>query len=183
MTPSAPAMPTQSQPVMPADNATPASDASPAADMFDANDPEALENQNIFELLGVVDGTEAERESFLDELQQVIWEDMLENDVPQLITAEELTQLDGIKAQTFASELEKQEAIITFLEKIIPDLEEIMLEKALELKEDMMRERISGMREYYVNQAEPLQKIASAEELINSDKWRSAATILNALQS
>ena len=58
-----------------------------------ANDKEeALISQNIFDLLGVTDGTEAQRNEFLDELQQAIWEDFLENDLELLVTDNEREQ-------------------------------------------------------------------------------------------
>ncbi len=143
---------------------------------------ETLEEQNIFEMLGVTDGSEEEREAFLDELQQVIWEDFLETDVPLLITQEEVTQLTAIKSQNYASEAEGQEALLIFLEKLIPDLEEIMLEKALELKEDMFRERLTGMKEFFTSDPNALKTIAEAEALLASEQWHSAARLLNSLK-
>ena len=143
---------------------------------------EELEDQNIFYMLGVLDGTPEQRETFLDELQQVIWEDFLEYDVKLLITKEEQSQLDAILAAASSNELEKQEKIVVFLEKLIPDLEEIMLEKALELKEEMIRERVKGMKEYYKEKPESLTQIGSAEEMMNVGKWYSAATLLNSIR-
>ncbi len=144
---------------------------------------QTLEDQNIFFLLGVDDGTDEEKESFLDELQQVIWEDFLENDVQLLITEEEKQGLQQIQVKTGVSEEDKQEEMVVYLEKLIPDLEEIMLEKALELKEDMVKERIAGMREYYADRPEELKKVDEAAALIKADKWRDAATALNSLRA
>ena len=140
---------------------------------------ESLEDQNIFFLLGVQDGTEEEKEAFLDELQQVIWEDFLESDVELLITQEEQVELKKLMDKTDVSEDQKQEEIVTYLEKLIPDLEEIMLEKALQLKEDMVKERIAGMREYFEGQSDKLAIIDEADSLIQNDKWRQAADKLN----
>lgn len=144
---------------------------------------QTLEDQNIFFLLGVDDGSDEEKESFLDELQQVIWEDFLENDVQLLITEEENQGLKQIQAKTDFSEEDKQEEMVVYLEKLIPDLEEIMLEKALELKEDMVRERIAGMRDYYADKPAELQKLDQAEALLKDDKWRDAAAALNSLKA
>lgn len=142
---------------------------------------QALEDQNIFHLLGVTDGTDEEKEAFLDELQQVIWEDFVENDVELLVTEDEMTQFRQIVDKNYEDEAQKQEDMIVFLEKLIPDLEEIMLEKALELKEDMVRERIAGMREYYASDADALKQMDEAERLVNADQWRQAADVLNAV--
>ncbi len=144
-------------------------------------DSEELEDQNIFTMLGVKDGTADQRETFLDELQQVIWEDFLEYDVKLLTTKEEQMELQKMIAMTGVSELEKQEKIVVYLEKLIPDLEEIMLEKALELKEEMARERIKSLREFYAGKTEQLAKIDSAESMMNAGKWKSAVTLLNSL--
>lgn len=146
-----------------------------------ASQSEELEDQNIFTMLGVTDGTPEQREKFLDELQQVIWEDFLEYDVKLLTTKEEQLELQKMLAATDTSELEKQERIVVYLEKLIPDLEEIMLEKALELKEEMARERLKGMREFHANNQEALSQVQSAEDLMNEGKWQSAVTVLNSI--
>lgn len=142
---------------------------------------ETLEDQNIFFLLGVRDGTDQQKESFLDELQQVIWEDFLEYDVKLLITSEEMTELKTMLDSQTDKDLEKQEKSIVFLEKLIPDLEEIMLEKALELKEEMVRERVSGLRQYFADKPDKLSRVDEAERLINDGKWYSSAHLMNSL--
>ncbi len=143
---------------------------------------EELEDQNIFTMLGVTDGTPEQRETFLDELQQVIWEDFLEYDVKLLITRDEQLELDKLLGGENKNSMEDQEKIVIFLEKLIPDLEEIMLEKALELKEEMMRERITGMLEFFKDKPEAITGIKNAETLINVGKWHSAATLLNSIR-
>lgn len=168
--------PVMSAPVMPA----PTLNDAPAADTM-RSVSQTLEDQNIFFLLGVTDGTDDEREAFLDELQQVIWEDFVENDVELLITSDEMIEFKKIMEKGDTPEV--QEEMIVYLEKLIPDLEEIMLEKALELKEDMVRERIAGMKTYFQDKPESLQKVEQAEQLINQDQWRAAAEQLNGLVS
>lgn len=142
---------------------------------------ETLEDQNIFYLLGVEDGTNEQKETFLDELQQVIWEDFLENDVQLLLTKEEYQQLQQMTNNDTKKPLMEQEAVVVFLEKLIPDLEEIMLEKALELKADLVKERIAGLKELHSGKTDMLQKIEEAESLVGQDKWLSAARMLNSL--
>lgn len=142
---------------------------------------ESLEDQNIFFLLGVSDGSEEEKEKFLDELQQVIWEDFLEYDVKLLITSSEYEEFKKLLDEPAANDLEKQEKLVVFLEKLVPDLEEIMLEKALELKGDMVRERIAGMKEYHANNQAALATIGQAESMLGENKWRSTADTLNSI--
>lgn len=142
---------------------------------------ESLEDQNIFYLLGVDNGTDQQKETFLDELQQVIWEDFLENDVQLLLTKEEHEQLQQLTKNNTKTPLVEQEAVVVFLEKLIPDLEEIMLEKALELKADLVKERVAGLKEFHAGKAEELKKIEEAENLVTQEKWLSAARLLNSL--
>jgi len=141
---------------------------------------EALEDQNIFELLGVSDGTDEEKEAFLLELQRVLWDDFLQYDVQLLITKDEYTELQTQRDAKPTAE-EKEEAVVTYLEKLIPDLEEIMLEKALELKGDMVRERINGLRELYAGDTAKIMDLDKAATQVQADTWRSAATTLNVL--
>jgi hypothetical protein len=138
-----------------------------------------LADQNVFFLLGVDDGTPEQKEQFLDELQQVIWEDFLENDLELLITTDEMDRVNHVLDDDSLSDLEKQEEIINYIEELIPDLEEIMLEKALELKEDMAKERVNGMKEYYADNKESLALINQAEQAFRQGKWRSGAELLN----
>jgi hypothetical protein len=143
-------------------------------------DAESLEAQNIFELLGVSDGTEVEKENFLDELQQVIWEDFVEHDLSLLLTREELGQVQAIKAKAGQVQ-QQQEEIVGYIEKLVPDLEEIMLEKALELKRQMVRERIKGLRQYLAGKPDQLPRIDAIEQLMKADKWASVAKELNSI--
>jgi hypothetical protein len=140
---------------------------------------EKLEDQNIFFLLGVEDGANEEKERFLDELQQVVWEDFLENDLELLITTQEKEQVDQMLNNSELSDLDKQEQILNYLSNLIPDLEEIMLEKALELKQEMVKERVEGMRQYYADKEEALSKINQAAQMFAEGKWSSGAKLLN----
>ena len=168
--------PTSQQATEPAPSST---SSSPTPAVEQSSQSETLEDQNIFFLLGVRDGTDQEKESFLDELQQVIWEDFLEYDVKLLITSDEQAELKNLLDSQTDRDLEKQEKIIVYLEKLIPDLEEIMLEKALELKEEMVRERVNGMRQFYADKPEKLQRIDDAERIMDEGKWYSAAHLLD----
>lgn len=141
---------------------------------------QSLEAQNIFDLLGVSDGKPEEKEAFLDELQDVIWEDFLGHDVDLLLTEAEMVKLNELKAKGNAPEV--QEEILVFLEKLIPDLEDMMMDKAIELKEDMVMERIAGMREFHAQNAPALEKITQAEKHISEGRWADASQLLNSIK-
>ncbi|MEA2056275.1 MAG: hypothetical protein U9O78_00960 [Patescibacteria group bacterium] len=144
---------------------------------------EKLEEQNIFTLLGVEGGDQEEKEQFLDELQQVIWEDFLENDLPLLVTTAEKKDIDQILDDKDLNDLDKQDKIIQYLDKLIPDLEEIMLEKALELKEELVLERVAAMKKFYAGDQTKQNKISQAQELYNQNKWASGTKLLNQISS
>jgi hypothetical protein len=161
---------------------TPITSASQAAlsdSSAPAGDSQSLEDQNIFFLLGVEESTEEEREYFLDQLQQVIWEDFVENDVELLLTEEELTEFKKIADTAGTATEEQQGAMIDFLEKLIPDLEKIMLEKAMELKEEMVRERILELTKQFEQDPDKLKAVRHASSLIDEQQWKSAAEELN----
>jgi len=144
-----------------------------------ASNPESLSDQNIFFLLGIEKSTDQEKEAFLDELQQVIWEDFIEQDVKLLVNETEMGQLKEIMAK--GKDQAVQEEMIVYLEKLIPDLEEIMLEKALELKEDLVHELIAGMSEYHQGKESELAKLKETQQLIDQNQWRQAAEKLNSI--
>lgn len=170
-------------PVSPTSFASPPLPPTPPAQSAEpADEPsEKIEDQNIFTLLGVDDGTGEEQERFLDELQNTIWDDFLQNDVQLMISSEENERLKTIMSTTEKSKLEVQDEAIEFLGELIPDLEQIMLDRALTLKASLFRERIVSMRELHANQAEMLDKINHAEELMTQDLWASAAKLLNSI--
>lgn len=156
--------------------------ASPSAGVdSQGSDSQAIEDQNIFHLLGLEDGKDEEKEAFLDELQQVIWEDFIESDAPMLLTEAENQELSQIVGNQELGDLDRQEQALTFLESKVPDLEEILLEKALELKQEMVLERIAGLKEFHANNSESLDKISQAEAKIQAGLWKDGADILNQL--
>lgn len=143
---------------------------------------EKLEDQNIFTLLGVSDGSDSEKSQFLDQLQQVIWEDFLENDVTLLVLDSEYQKLKEITGENTADlSIETQEKVIEYLEELIPDLEDIMVDKAVRLKADLVRERIQSLKTLHSADSEKSAKILEAESLIHDDKWASGSSVLNTL--
>jgi len=151
-------------------------------DDTDVDSDQSLEAQNIFHLLGVEDGEESEKEKFLDELQQVVWDDFVENDSVLLLTEDEHEAFVKIIDRKDVPTEQIQEEALVYLEKLIPDLEEVLLEKALGLKRDMVMERVSGMKEFYASNPDSLQVIAQAESLFSQDKWLDGANMLNTLK-
>ncbi|HPS40405.1 MAG TPA: hypothetical protein PLQ50_00150 [Candidatus Woesebacteria bacterium] len=140
---------------------------------------EALKAQNIFEMLGLTSIADSEKDQFLDELETVIWDDFVMHDLELVLTSEEYAGALKILDAEDQKNNEKKENLIVYLEKILPNLDEILYDKALELKSEMMAERLSQMKK---NADEAtLAKIKEVENLISQNKWKSASLLLNQL--
>lgn len=167
----------------------PASDAtSPDANVPDSKttnpdtqlpDSEELIDQNIFYLLGIHEGNEDEKEKFLVELQQIIWEDFLENDLRKLLSAEQQPQVEKILMNNQLEDLEKQEQVLDLIEDMIPNLDEIMKKKALEFKQDLVMDRVKDMKNRYQQHADALAKITQAEQDFQQGRWKTGSILLN----
>ncbi len=145
------------------------------------SEAESIEEQNIFDLLGVSDATDQEKESFLDELQQALWDDFLAKDLALLVTESELAEIEKVKNDVSLAEEKRQAALIEKIEQFVPDIEEIMLEKALALKEDMLWERLVGIRESFKQNNQDQTKLDEAEQHFKAGRWRSGTKLLNSL--
>lgn len=132
-------------------------------------------------MLGVTDGTPEQREQFLNELQAVIWDDFIDHDTKLLLTEDEQKQLSSI-LQPDPKLPENQEKAVVYLETLVPDLEEIMLEKALQLKEEMVRERLKAMQELHRNDADKSGKLSQVEQMMGENRWKSATDLLNSVR-
>jgi hypothetical protein len=148
---------------------------------------ETLEDQNIFEMLGVQDGDDDRREAFLDELQNAIWEDFLENDIQLLLSPEAYAEFTQIRArQSDTAALESQEELLQFLENHVTTLDEIMLEKALGLKADLFQERVRNLKDLYATPQDDAgqdahRRVLEAERLMSEEKWNSASQAISGL--
>ncbi len=140
---------------------------------------EELKAQNVFDMLGLMSISDADKNQFLDELEDMIWDDFILHDLELLLTSEEYVKARQILDDSAKDEAAKKEALIVYLEGFVPDLDEVLYEKALELKSEMMGERLNKMKEGASE--EVLAKIKEAEELISQNLWRSASALLNKL--
>lgn len=143
----------------------------------DEDDSEDLKSQNIFDMLGLDKISDEEKNHFLDELEMMIWDDFVAHDLELLLTSEEYGKARQILDEQAKSEDERKESLILFLEKLVPDLDEVLYEKALELKSEMMAERLNKLKEN--TDPASIDKVKQAEAFISENRWRSAASLLN----
>ncbi len=149
---------------------------------------ESLEAMNIFDMLGVdADGDEL-KESFLDDLQDAVWDDFLEHDIADLLTTTQMVEFeqlkdkrDGIAKENKEAYLNAQDRLISYIEPLVPNLEELMLKKALELKKSLFLERVATMKEESVDDQAKMTELDKVEKLVSEDKYYSASKLLNSL--
>ena len=141
---------------------------------------EELKAQNIFDMLGLADIEDEEKNKFLDELESMIWEDFITHDLELLLTSEEYKQARRILDENDKEETQQKEDLIAYLEGLIPDLDEVLYDKALELKSEMMGERLAKMKAEA--DTATLEEIKKVEDFISQNKWRSAAALLNEIE-
>ncbi len=139
-----------------------------------------LEDINVFFMMGNAEISEEEKEDILDSLQQHVWEHFISYDVKLLLTVSEYNELEQILDRN-DNPIDIQESAIDYLEKLIPDMEEILIEKALEIKEDLLRLRLSDLREKFIAQPDFLEIILKAENEINGEDISKAVEILNTI--
>ena len=142
-------------------------------------DSEELKAQNIFDMLGLMKIEDEEKNQFLDELESMIWDDFVAHDLELLLTSEEYAGAREILDTKVQSEAQQKENLIVYLEKLVPDLDEVLYDKALELKSEMMGERLAKMKESADGTI--LAKIKEVEGLISQNHWKSAVSLLNQL--
>lgn len=161
-------------PAVVADEPAPASDA-PAAPA--APDEESLQMQNIFNMLGLAQISDEEKNQFLDELEQLIWNDFVEKDLPLLLTSTEHEEAKKIMADPQKQGDAAKEALLNFLSSLIPDLEDILYQKALELKAEMFAERLKRM---HTDADETMTaKLREVESLVAQNRYKSALHLLD----
>ncbi|MCL2109972.1 hypothetical protein FWH30_00035 [Microgenomates group bacterium] len=139
---------------------------------------QSLEQQNVFTLLGAESLTDEEKENFLERLNKAVWDDFLDNDVELLLTEEELVKLTDVIKKMEISDEEKQAEMEAFLMEVIPDLERILVEKALKLKKDLAWERMSGLEKMHAQDAGVLEKITQAKEKAGAEQWGETIALL-----
>jgi len=151
----------------------------PEASIKPENDSEELKAQNIFEMLGLMNIRDEEKNQFLDDLESMIWDDFVAHDLELLLTSEEYAGAREILDKKDQDEAQRKENLIAYLEKLVPDLDEVLYDKALELKSEMMGERLVKMKDS--TDLTILAKIKEAEALISQNRWKSAVSLLNQL--
>lgn len=147
-----------------------------------AQQPAGLTELDIFTILGV-SGTDEEKNAFLQEMQEVIWDDVISTELDDNLSDSEMDRIDAIIADTATSIDDKHNQLYAFLTEKIPNLTEVLTAKVNQFKLDLLDDRIEGMTEFYTtnNNADALAKIATAQGLRNDENFKDAVSALNSL--
>jgi hypothetical protein len=174
-----PASNTSSQP-SPVSSAELSPSATPDSDDNSVNE-ENLESQNIFNMLGLENLEETEREAFLADLEQLIWDNFIDVELALLLNSEQKAQADLILADNSKTEDERKEALLVYIEEFIPNLEEVMYNKALSLKKEMFEERLKKVRDQATedNNLSLIADLDQIQELITAGRYKTATELLN----
>jgi hypothetical protein len=166
----------------PASEPSPALAPEPAPELNDEPvNEEDLESQNIFTMLGLENLEETEKDAFLADLEQLIWDNFIEVELPLLLNTEQKAQADQILADNSKTEDERKEALLVYVEEFIPNLEEVMYKKALSLKKEMFEERLKKMRDQATeeNNLSLIADLDQIRELVAADRYKTATELLN----
>lgn len=152
-------------------NQTPATQSNPG-----------LTELDVFTILGV-SGTDEEKTAFLQEMQEVIWDDVVSSELDDNLTDEEMERIDDIIADTATSMDDKHNKLYAFLTEKIPNLTEVLTTKVNQFKMDLLDDRIEGMTEFYQSQnnADALGKLEQALGMRNEERYSEAVAVLNAM--
>ncbi len=142
-----------------------------------------LSTMDVFTLLGITEASNEERELFLAQLQDAIWEEVVDEELSDSLTDEEIDSIDQTITDESISADEKRNRLFAMLAEKVPNLEERLMETTNDLKFDLLGERVEGLREYYADKAEQLQVLDQVEEMVNNGNLNEAVAVLNKQQA
>lgn len=144
-----------------------------------------LQNISVFSLLGISEETtsESEKQLFLTELESTIWEQVVEEELKEALTEEEMDTIDTILNNEETPVHKKRSAIVDFVHAKVPDIEEKLLHEAQVAKFNLLQERIDGLRVFYANNQEQINILNQAEDLVENEKVSEAIALLNQQQN
>ncbi len=140
-----------------------------------------LEKMDIFTMLGVK-GTEEEKEAFLDELQDLVWQEFVDTELMDNLDEQSMEKVEKILMDESLSAQQQQQQLQTILTQAVPDYEQVLLILALQLKEDMFYARLDGLKERFKEQQNNLSKVQQAEQLAQQENWKQAVEMVNELK-
>ncbi|MCD8484521.1 hypothetical protein LRY65_05560 [Candidatus Woesebacteria bacterium] len=142
-----------------------------------------LAAMDVFTLLGITDASEEDREAFLNQLQDAIWEEVVEQELADSLTDDEIDTIDRVITDEALQADEKRNQLFSLLANKVPNLEEGLADATNQLKYDLLGERVDGLREFYAAKPDQLQVLDQVEEMVNAGNVNEAVATLNKQQA
>jgi len=142
-----------------------------------------LATMDIFSLLGIEGTTDEDREAFLNQLQDAIWEEVVEDELLEQMTDEEVDSIEQTIVNEDIAAEEKRNTLFSMLSDKVPNLEEKLAETTNRLKYDLLGERVDGLREFYAENAQQLGVLDQVEQLVEAGNVVEAVAMLNKQQA
>lgn len=141
----------------------------------------ALSELNIFEILGVTDVSPEDKEALLGELQDAIWEQLVDSEIADTMTETDLVQFEAILNEENMNLDEKRSQLFAVLNDRIPNLDEKLAESTNRMKHELLESRIDGLSEYFAQDAVSLAKVNEAHDVFEAGNYAHAISLLNEL--
>ncbi len=143
-----------------------------------------FEQLDIFTVLGVAQD-DPDREAFLQQMEEAIWEEIVENELADKMGEAELAQLETILNDEATSVDDKREQLFGMLVGKVPNFEIVVREYTMAAKRDLLLERLEGTKEFYGTtqpNADKLSQVERAGQLYEAGEFSACAAALNAIQ-
>ncbi len=140
----------------------------------------ALDQVDVFSLMGM-SGTEAEKETFLAQMQQTVWSRVLEDNILPTLPDEDMQILENLMADESHTDEESQGRVFEHILKVTPNLPELMKAKILEFKGELLIARLDGLRDRYMEDPSKLDQLDTIEQSINAGDLVGGLQALSAL--
>jgi hypothetical protein len=141
---------------------------------------ETLDQIDVFTLLGM-SGSDEEKAAYLAQMQQSVWNTAIEEGILPMLTQAQLAEVEDMMADESVDIEVSRGLVFEFLLKINPDLPELIKEKILEFKGEILVSRIEGLRERYQGNPSELQRLDSIELMLEEGNVQPAIQALAAL--
>lgn len=139
-----------------------------------------FEKFDIFTILGVAED-DPDREAFRAELEDAIWEEIMEKEVAEQLSDEDLDRVDAILADDSRNPEDQRNALFGLLAEKLPNMEEVVREYTVQAKSELLYQRLAGLKEFYQNDQSKLEQVQKAEELYDHGNLVETVHALNAI--
>lgn len=134
---------------------------------------------DIFRILGI-QGNSPDHEALLSEFQDAIWEDTMNSEVTDNLTEADIAKVEAILENETLSDSQRQEQLYGLLMDKVPNIEEVLQNKTVQLKADMLMQRVEGLRQYWQSQgnAQSIATVDAAEKAMYDGDYATTLSLL-----